>query len=160
MDGIKRRPHAFAIAQTIEKLDRKRAEVSSVVQALLAFGKFGDDGVAVLLEIFIASTRVHERHGGKIVAPGKVAAKLAAGSFPSAKRLRRRRKASIYAEGVQQAIGWKRMQVTAIGFHRRRARTFAEADLLHRERASFPGNLLAIDGLAVRKSGVHNRILR
>jgi len=52
------------------------------------------------------------------------------------------------------------MQVPAIRFHSCRADAFAEANLLHREWANFPGHLLAIDRLTVGVSGVHDGILR
>jgi len=104
VDGVERRPHALTITQAIEELDRKRAEVSAVVQAFLTFRQFSDDRVSILFQILIAGARVHERDRGKIVASGEMAAEFAVGSFPSAKRLRRGGKSGIYAKGVQQAI--------------------------------------------------------
>ena len=160
VDRVEWRPHRGPIAQSIEELDGKSAQISTVVQALLTLREFSDNPIAILLEVFIAGARVHERDRREIVAAGEVAAEFAVGGFPSAKWLRGSRQPSVDAKGMQQPIRRERLEVTAIGFHGRRGGAFPQADLLHWEWTNVPGDFLAIDRLAVRISAVYHWILR
>ena len=105
VNGVEGRPDFFAIAEAIEKFNWKCAQVSAVVQTLLAFAEFGDNGVTILFEVFIAGARVHQRGRGQIMSSGVVPAKLAIGSFPPAQRFSRRGQPGIDAKRVQQAVG-------------------------------------------------------
>ena len=53
VDGVKRRPHFLALAKSIEKLNRKGAEISAL-QRFLAFSQFGDHRIAIGLQLFVA----------------------------------------------------------------------------------------------------------
>ncbi len=71
MDCVERRPHAHALAEPIEELVGKRAEISVLVRNL-ALAKIGDKRVALLFQIFIAGARIHQRHGREIMTAGEV----------------------------------------------------------------------------------------
>ena len=138
MDRVKRRPNFIAIAQAIEKFDGESAEVSAVVQTLLALREFGHHHVAVSLQVFVARARVHQSNSGKIVTTGVVSSQLAIRRFPSAERLGGRWSTGVDSKRMQQTISRQRMQISLIGFHCLFAWTVAKPHLLHRKRAHPP----------------------
>ena len=89
VDGVEGSPDLLALAQAIEEFDRESAQIAAL-QCGLALAEFGDDGVGVVLEVFIPARGIHQRASGQIVAAGVVAAKFAVRRFPSAQRLRGR----------------------------------------------------------------------
>ena len=159
MDGVEGRPNFFAIAETVEELDREGAEVSAIVQPLLAFGEFGNRYVAIFLEILVTRARIHEGHRGKIVSPSVMAAQFAVGSFPSPERCRGARNLCVNAKCVQQSVRRKGVQILPVGFHRRGARTFPQANLFHREGTDFPRYFLSTNYFAIFRDRIQHRIL-
>ena len=148
VDGIKRRPDPFALAQAIEELNGKCAQITAL-HSILALSKLGNDGCPIFLDFFVAGAGIHKRRRGKIVPAGVMAAEFAIGSFPTSERLRRRRKPGIDAKCVHQAIRRQRVQKLPIGFHRDFAGPFAQPHVLHGKRTSFPRNLLSVERFAV-----------
>ena len=158
MDGVEGRPDALALAQAIEKLNRKGAQVATF-QRSLAVAESGNDGVCVLLEVFVAATGIHEGAGGKVMTAGIVAAKFTVRGFPASQWLRRGGNPGVDAEGVQQTVRRQGVQVLTVSLHRDLAGTLSQTHLLHRKGDRFPGNFLVADGLARFLRRVHHRIL-
>jgi hypothetical protein len=96
-------PDRAPLAQAIEKLFRKGAEIA-VLQRLLAIGQFADQRIALVLQFTVTSAGIHQCAGGQVVASREVTAQFAIGFFPSSQGLSRGGDPGIHAEGVEEPV--------------------------------------------------------
>ncbi len=166
--GVEGRPNAPSLVQTVEELEGKRAQIAAACQLVLTARELGDHFVAARFHLRISSRRGQQGARGQIVSRG-MAAKLAAGRFPSAERLRGAGEAGVQAKRVQEPVRRDAHHVRAVVARGLLARASQEAHLRHgvRRNAQFgilpredesPGERRLLDDL--RPSSGRSRNLR
>ena len=142
VDGIERRPNVDAVAQAVEELYRKGAEIAGL-EFRLAFCKLHNHDVTVALEFFVARAGERKRASRQIMPAREVTPQFTIGLFPITQWLCRSGQPRCQAKSMEQPVGRQRLQVAAVGFRCGAERARSQPDVAHTKGNRLQGHNIA-----------------